>query len=74
MALIEDVWRHVSAKGLFVFFGVSLVLWKILVSVDQRMRLSRLPGGRAPPVKATLPFGKSASPPETRARGRTFGL
>lgn len=75
MALIEDIWRHVSAKGLFIFFGVSFVLWRILVSVDQRMRLNRLPGGRATSVKATLPFGKSgASPKKTRARDMARGL
>lgn len=66
MALVEVLWHHVSAKGLFVFFAVSFVLWRILVSVDQRMQL---PGGRAKLVKTTLPFGKSARSPS--AHGHT---
>ncbi|CAJ2500951.1 Uu.00g038040.m01.CDS01 [Anthostomella pinea] len=56
MGLVEEGLDHASTKSIFVFIGVTFVLWRIYLKVDELTRLRRL-GARGPRIKSRVPFG-----------------
>ncbi|KAK6068712.1 cytochrome p450 52a11 [Seiridium cupressi] len=56
MGLIEILFEHTSTSGILVFISVSWIIYRIISNVDQRKRLSRLPGAPAPKITSKWPW------------------
>jgi hypothetical protein len=57
MSIHEELWQHVSAKGLLVALVVGFLLLKAAQRIQENLRMRRVGGARAPRVKTRLPFG-----------------
>jgi cytochrome P450 len=57
MGFVELIWEHVSLKALAVFTSAASILWVVVSSLDEHVRLKRLGGARAKAYGKTFPFG-----------------
>ncbi|KAH6690428.1 cytochrome P450 52A11 [Plectosphaerella plurivora] len=57
MGFVELILEHVSLKSFAIFTSAASILWVVVSSLDERVRLKRLGGARARQYTNTFPFG-----------------